>query len=123
MNTIKHLVIITLFLSFMTGCSFNKPDDYIEVSKVKGETLTVENKIEDRALIKKYDEFFKEITQKKTINKKFKPDYSIVHLYKKKAMAKHHIEIDSSRHYVQADNHIYILSDSEYNELKKLIKK
>lgn len=68
----------------MQGCSLNKSSDYVEFWKVKDDTATIENKIEDKKLVKEYDNFFEKITKKTKINKKINVSYKIMHLYKKK---------------------------------------
>ncbi len=122
MNNIKNIFIIIIFLSLMQGCSLNKPSDYVEVWKVKGDTATIEKKIEDEKLVKEYDNFFEKITKKKKIEKNINSSYKIIHVYEKKSLAKHEIEIDNSKRFVKAKNNVYVLTDSEYNDLIKLLK-
>lgn len=43
-------------------------------------------------------------------------------MFEKKSLSKHHVEIDIENKLIKADNKIYNLSTSEYDELLKLLK-
>ncbi|MGV2874999.1 hypothetical protein ROU88_03845 [Macrococcus capreoli] len=78
--------------------------------------------IEDKNSIKKYEEFFNSLDKKENVTSKFKEDYQVRQIFEKKSLSKHHIEIDIKNKLIKADNKIYYLSTSEYDELLKLLK-
>ncbi|MGK0575956.1 hypothetical protein [Macrococcus capreoli] len=66
--------------------------------------------------------FFNSLDKKENVTSKFKEDYQVRQIFEKKSLSKHHIEIDIKNKLIKADNKIYYLSTSEYDELLKLLK-
>lgn len=122
MNKMLSIFTVILLLAFMQGCNLIKPDNYLEVYKIKEDTGTRERKIEDKNSIKKYEQFFNNLDKKEYVVKKFNEDYQVIHVFEEKSLSKHHMEIDIKNKLIKADNKIYNLSTSEYNELLKLLK-
>lgn len=122
MNKILSIFTVILLLAFVQGCNLIKPDNYLEVYKIKEDKGTRERKIEDKNSIKKYEQFFKNLDKKEYVVTKFNEDYQVIHMFKKKSLSKHHVEIDIENKLIKADNKIYNLSTSEYDELLKLLK-
>lgn len=122
MNKILSIFTVILLLAFVQGCNIIKPDNYLEVYKIKEDKGTRERKIEDKNSIKKYEQFFKNLDKKEYVVTKFNEDYQVIHMFEKKSLSKHHVEIDIENKLIKADNKIYNLSTSEYDELLKLLK-